>query len=141
MQEVKLAPSQRNGLAAPRYLAPRRVNRHVTQRDRFVRPGTPGLRPTQVRPHARHEFSRFKGLRYVVVGAKFEAQHGVRHVVARGQHDDWHFRFAPNLAAHIPSRHPRQHEVEHDQRRSFTAKRLQRRGPIAGDDDPKAVAC
>jgi hypothetical protein len=139
VQEVKLAPNQRNGRASPRYLAPRRVNRHVTQRDRFIRPGTPGLRPTQVRPHARHQLARFKRLRHVAVRAQFQTQDDVRHVVARRQHHDRHLGLPTDLATDIPSGHSWEHQVKDDQGRVLTPERLQRRGPVARHNHSEAI--
>ena len=92
---------------------------------------------TEQRPYARDEFPHAKRLGQVVVGAAFQADHFVRLLAARGQHQHRHvgiFRFATDRAADGHAVQSRQHDVEDDEIEVAAARQLQRAFAVAALD-------
>ncbi|MCY1242163.1 hypothetical protein D9M72_551080 [compost metagenome] len=59
-----------------------------------------GRRPPTAKraPHARKNFAKVEGLRDIVIGSDFKANHTIDHVVPAGQHDDGNVGMGTKLA-------------------------------------------
>ncbi len=68
---------------------------------------------SQYRPCPCYELFRLKRLNYVIIRAKLQAQHLIKHFSFGSQHNYWCIAQFTNLTAYFPAIHPRQHYVEH----------------------------
>jgi hypothetical protein len=97
------------------------------------------LRSAQDGPDPCHELARAERLDEIVVGAGEKAGDALVLAGLRGEHEDGDVRSAADLAADGLPRDVRQHEIEHDQRRSHALSEGQALGAAAGDEDGEAV--
>jgi hypothetical protein len=103
-----------------------KLQRTVDEQARFVRTRIP---TPQHRAHPQYQLARAEGLRDIVIGTEFEADHAVDFVGTRGEHDDRKLRegrIGTELATQIGARQVGQHQVEHHQVRACGLQRLHR---------------
>jgi hypothetical protein len=75
------------------------------------------IRPAAPQYHLdlRHQFTRVEGLRQIIIGAHFEAEHAVEQTTARTQHDNRNRAVAAQFPREIETVLAVQHQVEHDE--------------------------
>ncbi len=110
----------------------RAIDLDRADRERIARRGAGSRETSQNRAHPQHELLRAEWLGEIVVGAEREAADAVRLLASRREHQHCHLSRAlgrTQMLEHLEPGHPRQHEVEHYDRRALLARGLQRLGP------------
>ena len=112
-----------------RDVVPIRVELDPAHDDRAARAAVE-LATSQQRADAADQLGHREGLRHVVVGAQFEAEHAIDLAVASRQHDDRYVALATQRTADVDARDPGQHDVEDDDVEELGPRQVERRRPV-----------
>ena len=97
------------------------------------------LTAAQHRVDAGHQFLHLKRLHQIVVGAHLKAGDPVGHIALGGQHNNGGGTLFPNVGAHGPAVHHRQHDVQQHHVRRLGVVFLHGFAAVVGDTDLKAL--
>ena len=112
LEQLELLERHRDLAAVDGHLVPIDIHAHAVGLERTVSEAVVLDLAAQDGPDARQQFPSRIRLRHVVVGTELETHDDVDLAVLRGEHDDGHARALSQLAAHLGTREPGQHEIE-----------------------------